>query len=99
MSETRGIITCFIVFILLVGNPDSEREREGSGVEREEGNVLDDEQPRRGTKRRRSLLFMEMWEGKRRSARVRSTVVRKETERDEVSIGESLKKFLPVSLL
>ncbi|KAG8228157.1 hypothetical protein J437_LFUL002811, partial [Ladona fulva] len=55
---------------------------------------------KRGPKRRRSPSFVEewMWAGKRRSARVRSTA-RRETERDEPSLREALRRLIPSSLM
>ncbi|KAK7862955.1 hypothetical protein R5R35_004909 [Gryllus longicercus] len=55
----------------------------------------------KGRKRRRnSLLYVAqwMWGEKRRSARVRSTV-RREAEREECNLGETLQRILPHTLL
>ncbi|XP_021936408.1 calcineurin-binding protein cabin-1-like isoform X2 [Zootermopsis nevadensis] len=51
-------------------------------------------------RRRSSLSFLEqwMWGGKRRSARVRSTVKR-EAEREEGNLEEALRRLVPQSLL
>jgi len=51
-------------------------------------------------RRRSSLSFLEqwMWGGKRRSARVRSTVKR-ETEKEDGNLQEALRRLVPPSLL
>jgi hypothetical protein len=51
-------------------------------------------------RRRSSLSFLEqwMWGGKRRSARVRSTVKR-EAEREDGNLQEALRRLVPQSLL
>lgn len=51
-------------------------------------------------RRRSSLSFLEqwMWGGKRRSARVRSTVKR-ETEKEDGNLQETLRRLVPPSLL
>ena len=52
-------------------------------------------------KRRSSLSFLEqwMWCGKRRSARVRSTVKREAEREDGSNLEEALKRLVPQSLL
>ena len=52
-------------------------------------------------KRRSSLSFLEqwMWGGKRRSARVRSTVKREAEREDGSNLEETLRRLVPQSLL
>lgn len=57
----------------------------------------------KGKRRRSSLTLMELWSGKRRSARVRSGIVgRRNVEEREVDISQlehALRELLPESLL
>ncbi|XP_069674696.1 calcineurin-binding protein cabin-1-like isoform X2 [Periplaneta americana] len=72
-------------------------EEDGAG---DAAGTGESEEARSRKRRRSSLCFLEqwMWGGKRRSARVRSTVKR-EAEREDFNVEEVLRRLIPQSLL
>ncbi|XP_063238012.1 calcineurin-binding protein cabin-1-like isoform X2 [Bacillus rossius redtenbacheri] len=114
LANSENLEYCCPVDMTLVCNESDSKKNDavdeqvgGENQEEKESNVppaetVGDSDETKSKKRRRNALnFLEqwMWGGQRRSARVRSSNVRKEVEREECNLGEALRHLVPVALL